>query len=299
MTTLAEYRDFLYSRGYKETEVPYFFTDNDLETVDFTNGEYITILQVTPTDEFAKEFANMPAGVEWEVDYNNYIVIGAFIESSICNIANFLSGNKEGIYLVNKPGDYYKHSLDLFEKCIGFQKLNLLEQELFIMSSRVKQMEWAKDNFIPVLERCNYTITYDSFFDINYMPTDRDSSDVLMVLKHYNGDQVYLCTDCITGKLSIQLFCKEESITSDLTDKLFNKSKEEVYSVLLEEVWKKDELRYGYLYNNDPHETVDTCHEYFSLLDCLHYHEKVDINLDIIPARYNKTVQKYKELTYD
>ena len=67
---------------------------------------------------------------------------------------------------------------------------------------------------------------------------------------------------------------------------------------ILEEVWKKDDLKFGYIYNNDPHETINTQREVYCLLDCLRdkkiYYD--DINFDIIPKRYNHLVIEYNKL---
>ena len=66
----------------------------------------------------------------------------------------------------------------------------------------------------------------------------------------------------------------------------------------MEEVWKKDEDKFGYIYNNDPHETVDTFFEVWSLRDCLRYNKKKDINFDIIPKRYEYLINEYKNMAY-
>ena len=83
--------------------------------------------------------------------------------------------------------------------------------------------------------------------------------------------------------------------TAQLIDKIYGKLSDEVYNVLLEDVWKQDELKFGYIYNNDPHETLETYKQVNMLLDSLRYKEKNnDINFDVIPDRYNKFVEEYK-----
>ena len=79
-------------------------------------------------------------------------------------------------------------------------------------------------------------------------------------------------------------------------DKIYGKKQDDVFNILLEEVWKKDELRFGYIYNNDPQETIDTYKEVLTLIDCLHYNEKKDIDFTIIPKRYNKLIEDYNQM---
>lgn len=292
MKTLKDYADFLYKNGYKETIAPYTFLDGELEIVEFTKNNYTIDLYVIKTEEFSDYLASLTPGTEYELKYENYIVNSAFIESPICNVPDFLTGKVEGIQLNLKPNDYNKHTLDLFELCIGFQKTNLLEHELFIMSRRQEHLIWAKDNLIPVLEKHDYYITFDSFFDIK---KERYSSNIEIDFKHPNNAELVFEIDCLTGEPIIWSNINSGTCIN-LADKIYGKNKEDVYNILLEEVWKKDDLKFGYIYNNDPHETVDTWREVYSLLDCLHYKEIRDINFDIIPKRYNHLVEEYNKL---
>ena len=136
MKTLKEYADFLYRNGYEETTAPFTFLNGRLEVVDFVKNNYCINLYVEETEEFDKYLSSLDVGTEYQVEYDNYNVRAAFIESPICNISDFLHGTTDGIELVSEPNDYHKHTLDLFEQCINFQKTNLLEHELFIMSCR-------------------------------------------------------------------------------------------------------------------------------------------------------------------
>ena len=223
------------------------------------------------------------------------IVVSAFIESPICNISDFLTGKTDGIRLVSEPDGYNRHTLDLFELCIGFQKVNLLEHELFIMSNRLKHLAWAKDNLVPVLEKYDYYIVYDSYFDTT---DERYSSNIRIDFKHPNNAELTIEVDCLTGKPVIWSNINSKNGCIDLADKIYGKNKEDVYNILLEEVWKKDDLKFGYIYNNDPHETINTQREVYCLLDCLRdkkiYYD--DINFDIIPKRYNHLVEEYNKL---
>ena len=293
MTTLKEYADFLYSRGYKETIAPFTFLDGTLKIVEFVRDGFHVNLYVEETDEFSKYLESLEPGTEYHMEYENYVVNSAFIETPICNVANFYDGSTDGIELVSKPNKYNKHTLDLFEQCIGFQKINLLEHEIFIMSRRQEHLAWAKENLVPLLEKYNYVITFDSFFDTK---NEAPSSNQRIDFRHHNRSELSIETDCITGEPIIWSDCALGEGVVYLSDKMYGKDIDGVYNVMLEEVWKKSKDKFGYIYNNDPHETVDTYGEVGKLIDCLHYGEKDDsINFDVIPERYNDIVKKYKE----
>ena len=294
MRTLKEYADFLYKNGYKESFAPYTFLDGHLEIVEFIKNDYQLSLYVTETEEFSDYLSSLDPGTEYQVEYGNYNVKSAFIESPICNVSNFLDGSTDGIELVSEPSAYNKHTLDLFEQCIDFQKTNLLEHELFMMSRRLEHLIWAKDNLIPILEKYDFYVDYDSFFDTKQ---ERCSSNIRIDFKHPNRADFVIEIDCLTGNPIIWADINLNSGTIDLTDKIYGKNLNEVSNILLEELFKKDELKFGYIYNDDIHETIETYKEVLNLMDCLHYNEKrKDINFDAIPQRYEKLVLDYKKM---
>lgn len=293
MKTLKEYADFLYENGYKESFAPYTFLDGHLEIVEFIKNGFHLNLYVTEMEEFAKYFETLEPGTEYEVEYHNYEVNNAFIESPICNVSNFFDGTTNGIELVSEPEEYNKHTLDLFELCIGFQKINLLEHELFIMTCRMELLSWAKDNLIPILEKYDYYIDYNSFFDTK---NEKCNSNPKIDFKHLNREELVIETDCLTGQPIIWHSRNRECGDSNITKELYGKTKDEVFNTLLEEIWKKDDLKFGYIFNDNPHETVDTYREVYKLIDCIRDKEKRDINFDIIPERYNHLVEQYKSL---
>lgn len=296
MKTLKEYADFLYENGYKENSIPFTFLDGYLESVEFIKNGFHLILGVEETKEFSNYLSSLNPEEEYQIEYENYIVNSAFIESPICNLSNYFDGSTNGIELVSEPTSYNKHTLDLFKLCVGFQKTNLIEHEMFIMSKCQELYTWAKNNLIPILEKHDYYIDYDSFFDTNQ---SRPSSNIRIDFKHPNLiliEKFVIEVDCLTGEPIIWTINKNLG-TIILTDKIYGKSQNEVFNVLLEEVWKKDELKFGYIYNNDPHETVETCNEVLYLMECLEHKEiNKNINFDIIPKRYNHLIEEYKLL---
>ena len=298
MKTLKEYSDFLYKNGYEETSkngepYTYTFIQGHLRYIWFVKNDNYIKLCVEETKEFSEYLSSLELGTEYKCEYENYIVKFAFIESSICNVANFLDGNTDGIYLALEPNAHYKHSLDLFELCINFQETNLLEHDLFIMSRSLEHLNWAKDNLIPLLEKWGFHASYDSFFDVK---EGKRSSNARFDFKHPNRAFFTIETDCLTGKPYIWADSNLPSGSIELTDKIYGKNLDEVSDILLEELLKKDEFKFGYIYNNDPHETIDTYEEVSTLLDCLHYKKKKDINFSIIPKRYEKLVEDYNEM---
>lgn len=293
MKTLKEYADFLHENGYKETSRPFTYLDGHLIAVDFIKNDFLIKLSVDETKEFSEYLSSLEPGTEYKSEYENYIVKSAFIESPICNVNNKAIESKYGIELISKPTAYNKHTLDMFEWCINFQKTNLLEHELFIMSRREEQLVWAKDNLIPLLEKWDFCVDYDSFF---HMEGEKNSSNTRIDFKHPHRVALVMETDCLTGKPFIWVDFFKRNGCFELTDKIYGKNLDEVGDILLEELLKKDELRFGYIYNNDPHETFDTDKEVLTLFRCLHDKKKGDINFNVIPKRYENFVEEYHKM---
>lgn len=294
MKTLKEFSDFLHSNGYEESFAPYTFLDGGLEIVEFVKNDFHLDLYVKATKEFSEFLSTLDEGTEYQVEYENYIVTTARIESPICNVSNFLDGTTDAIELVAEPNDYNKHTLDLFEKCIEFQKTNLLEHELFIMTQRLKHLTWAKENLVPLLEKYDYYVDYDSFFDTK---NERCSSNIRIDFKHPNRSDFIIEVDCLTGEPIIWADINGTNGVIILTDKIYGKNKDEVYNVLLEEVWKKCDEKFGYIYSNDPHETIDSYSEIMKLIDCLYYKRKSDdLNFELIPERCKHLVEQYNNI---
>lgn len=293
MKTLKEYAELLYKNEYKESIAPYTFLDGRLEIVEFIKNDYHINLYVVETKEFSDYLSSISPGTEYQVEYENYNVKSAFIESPICNVSNFFDGSTDGIELVSEPNEYNKHTLDMFELCLGFQKTNLLEHELFIMSCRQEHLTWTKNSLIPILEKWNFYVEYDSFFDTKQ---EKCCSNIRLDFKHPNRANLVIEIDCLTGKPIIWADINSHNGTIELTDKIYGKNLDEVTDILLEEVLKKDELKFGYIYNNDPQETINTYKEVLTLMDCLYYTEKEDIDFSIIPKRYNKLIEDYNKI---
>lgn len=295
MKTLRDYADFLYKNNYTESFAPFTYLDDHLENVEFIKNDFHLILGVEETKEFSNYLSLLKPNEEYQIEYENYIVNSAFIEAPICNVSNYFDGTTKGIELNLEPNSYNKHTLDLFELCVGFQKTNLLEHEMFIMSKCQEHFTWAKNNLIPILEKYDYYIDYASFFNTEQ---ERPSSNTRIDFKHPNQilTEFVIEIDCLTGEPIIWT-TNGNNETIILTDKIYGKSQNEVFNVLLEEVWKKDELKFGYIYNNDPHETVETYEEVLYLMECLRYKDiEKNINFDIIPKRYNHLIEEYKLL---
>ena len=248
-------------------------------------------MDIDPTPEFEKVLDEMEDGQEYEIDYNNYIVTCAFLESPVCNVSDFFSGSTDGITLVKEPNEYNKHTLDLFEYCLGLQTTDLLAHELKIMSNRIKHLNWANLFLVPVLKEADYHAGVNTFFNT----TDpRDNSNQFIEFVHPNVGNlggVTLETDCLTG---------EPILTADgidMNEIIYCGDKEKIKSVLLEKVWKPNELKYGYLFHNDPKETIDTYPNLMEMWDCIRYNRKTgNVDTSVIPDKYQDDVKRYNEI---
>lgn len=109
MKTLKEYADFLYKNEYKENIAPFTFLDGRLEIVEFIKNDFLIRLYTEETEEFSDYLQSLQPGTEYQVEYENYIVRSAFIESPICNISGFTDGSTDGITLASEPNSYVKH----------------------------------------------------------------------------------------------------------------------------------------------------------------------------------------------
>lgn len=260
MKYLNEFIDYLKKEGYEDK---YFDSvDGYLINVDCYYQDKRITFSVSPTEEFeefVKQKIKQEGEFEYDVDYKNYLVTAIAIDSSITTEQNFFDGSTGQIYLISNPDEnsYHRHGFELFEKCVQLQKMGVVEHELFIMEKHIEHLRWAKKVLIPVLEKADYIIEYSSTFDVSDRRID---SNLIIVFKHYNDrklDQgMYMETDCLTGEC---LF------PNNL--KLFGKTKEEVWNIMLEEVWKKADFtkRFSYLYTEG--ETKETFKEYLLELE--------------------------------
>lgn len=299
MKTLKELAEILYSRGYKESDYAYEFLDGHLTTVSFRDktGEYSVKLAVCETPEFEKILDELPVGTNYPCNYKNYEVTAAYIQSPVCSESGFLDSDTSGINLVADPDDYYTHSLDLFEQCLDLQTTDLVEHELHIIGKHAQLLSWVNLVLKPILKGYNFNIGYSSLFDCQLDSDKGDSSDLVLIFRHPNRADITVETDCITGDPTI-IFDIEGKFT-DLTDQIYNKKSDKVASVITD-LLKKYPEEFSYLFNNDPHETIDSYHEVLSLLDAIRYNRRRDdINFDIIPARCNHLIEKYKSLHND
>lgn len=261
MKYLNEFIDYLKKEGYEDK---YFDSvDGYLLNVDcFYQNRKIT-LTVDPTEEFEKflkDKSKKEEEFEYDIDYKNYLVKAINIESTITSEPNYFNGEVGSIYLISNPdkNSYYQHGLELFEKCVQLQKNGVVEHELFIMEKHIEHLKWAKEVLIPVLEKADYIIDYSSIFDLSER---RCNSNLIIIFKHYNDQnfldkEMYMGTDCLTG----------ECLFPDNLN-LFGKNKEEVWSILVEEFWKKAVFpkRFSYLYTEG--ETKETFKEYLLELE--------------------------------
>ena len=129
----------------------------------------------------------------------------------------------------------------------------------------------------------------DSFFNTE---NDRDSSNQWITFKHKNSFRgiISIETDALTGDINI---VADGINVSDM----YGKNAEEVFDIMLEKVWKDDDVQYGYIFSGDPKETVDSATEIRCLWQAIRYGERDErIKFDIIPERYGKDVETYNRV---
>lgn len=273
METLDEFDVYLKNKGYTKTKVPYDFIDTILNSVDYIKNDYIVTLFVNGTEEFWKELKEN--GTK-EFSVSDYNVNSIFIESPVTNIADFFTGEKTGIRLVNKvtPESYVKHDFSLLEYCLGLQKVDLISHEKKILGCHLKNLEYI-EGYKKFLEDHDYKIYYSSIFDVseNY---ERESSDLSIRFLHYSGESMYFETDCLTGVLKLN-----DRPLKDNTD--LEKYIEENYWI--DSKTGKPYSKYNYFY--DSSETKDSYSETIEFLQA--YQHK------IWGKEFNHLPQKYKE----
>lgn len=288
METLKEFEEVLYRYGYKEGDGELYDNGGE-QSVIYSKGNYDVELKLRPTPEMQKYFENLAEGAEYQWSPENFEVYAAAIKAPICNSEDFFTGETDYIFLSSEDK---KYPLSLFEKCLGFQQTDLIEHELFIMSQRTKHLDWVQNNLKPLLQRYDYNVSYSSLFKSD----NTSDSHLRICFDHlgYDYSTITIITDCITGDIEILAFINCQQI--DITE-IYGKNSEEIFNILLEKVWKLKEEEFGYIYNNDPHETKDTYGELFKLHYSIDQKQKLeDINFDVIPERYNKLVETYNQL---
>lgn len=252
MKYLNDFINYIEKRGYKVEDCDYL--DGDLTGISCNKNENYIYFEVESTPEFEDYLNNRlkeEEKVEYKVDFHNYIVKSIGIRSCITTELNFFDGSSDYIYLVKNPEGYHNHGLDLFEKCLNFIDGGLVEHELFIIEKHIEHLKWAQKELIPLLLKADYSIEYSSLLDVQ----QRESSNLLILFRHYNESyydphSMYMETDCLTGEC---LF------PNNL--KLYGMKKEELWDVLVEEVWKKAMFpeEFSYLYTEG--ETKETYKE--------------------------------------
>lgn len=210
MKTFKSYEKYLNSKGYFISDgLCYDILNGILEFVTFDNKEKGLSLQLktVPNKKYAAKLATLHDGDEVEINPYDYDVNGAYIPCPICNIAGFISNDKDGISLVDVEDGYNPHLMADFKKCVWIQN-HVMEQEDFILKSHLKNIQRIKHGFLPILKKFDFYQYYSSILDCKDTPDfTRENSNPLIVFKHKTAGSavhmIYFETDCINGKLKI------------------------------------------------------------------------------------------------
>ena len=219
MKTLKEFIDYLQANGYviDEENVPFEYIDDELRSVLFVNraiNRYVIINCHYPDDlikDIIREYSE-PGSEYCVLDdkiTSRVIVDSALIESNIVNASNFIDGEKRGIILSDEEkgsfmdlSDYYRHGLDLFEKCIWIQQ-HELEHSVRIMKQHFENVAFFEENIKPIIEP-DYHLTYDSLLDI----LEHENSDPMFIYQLGDANdnyELWFTTDCITGEFNVSV----------------------------------------------------------------------------------------------
>lgn len=213
MKTLKEFIDYLDTNGYvvDEEGMPYEFFNDELRSVLFVNkkiNRYVTLSCHYPDDlieDLVREYSEPGSEYCFMDDKitSRIIVDAALIESNVVNASDFFDGKKRGIILSDENedefmnlSDYYRHRLNMFEKCIWIQN-NELEHSVRIMKQHFANVAFFNENIKPILEP-DYHLNYDSLLDI----LEHDTSDptfIWLLDDTYDAYEIWFHTDCITG----------------------------------------------------------------------------------------------------
>lgn len=279
MKTLIEFDKFFKDHGYEESFAPYTFINTILERVDYEKNGYKVFLTTEGTEDFWEELKEN--GTK-EFSLSDYNVISIFIESPITNIADFLTGEKTGIRLVNKvtPESYIKHDFSLLEYCLGLQRIDLISHEKKILGCHLKNLEYI-EGYKEFLEDHDYKIYYSSIFDVSEK-CQRESSNLSIKFLHYSGESMYLETDCLTGVLKLN-----DKPLKDNTN--LEKYIEENYWI--DNKTRKPRCEYNYFY--DPSETKESYPETIEFLQA-YQHEIWGKEFNHLPQQYKEDYENYR-----
>jgi len=211
MKSFKSYEKYLNSKGYFISDgLCYDVVNGILEYVRFDNKEKELSLQLrtVPNKKYAAKLATLQDGDEVDINPYDYDVNGAYIPCPICNIAGFISNDKDGISLVDVADGYNPHFMKDFKKCVWIQN-HVMEQEDFILKSHLKNIQRIKHEFLPILKKFDFYQYYSSILDCKDDPDfTKNSSNPLIVFKHKtassNYNMISFETDCINGRLKIQ-----------------------------------------------------------------------------------------------
>lgn len=274
MKTLDEFDVYLKDRGYELTRAPYDFIDTILTSVEYAWNDHLVTLFVAGTEEFWDELKEKGQRIFSPRDYE---VKTIYIQSPVTNIADFFTGKKGGIYLVDKvtPGGWIKHDFSLLEYCLGLQGVDLISHEKKILGCHLKNLEYI-EGYKKFLEDHDYGIYYSSIFDVSE-DYQRESSNLTLRFQHYSGESIFFETDCLTGVLMLN------DKPLDITNQNLEVYMEENYWIDKKTGKPKDEYNYFY----DPSETKES---YPEIIEFLQAYER-----GVWGKEFNHLPKLYKE----
>lgn len=219
-----EIEKILLDNGYKVSDdLAYNYFCGMLNAIEWVSPtDKSVMINLQPTDEYEEELKQLE-GKEVDFDLSRMEVHAIFFESVFVPECGFTDNSRDGIILQDKPNKYslldtlasegghdgmkyyYQHDFSYVDTAIRCQ-LKPFEQERFILECHLENLKTISE-CSKILEKYDFYADYSSLFDItkdNY--ASKDSSDPFVYFKFKYGSLtsgVYLCTDCLSGKLKV------------------------------------------------------------------------------------------------
>lgn len=290
MNTVQDYLNYLYTLGFSKDKQYYNYLDLDLTSVDIHNpntGECVG-LYCESTSEWYEYIQSLEKGTEVFYDLTQHVVNAVYVEGELCTERSFSSGENNGIYLVSYPDSYHSHKLtdESFKKAVWTQS-HTSQHMIDIIKCHLHNLELLNKILFPILNKYEFYESYNSLVHCFEIEERKEDSNITSNFRHPNmhvWDEIIIETDVFDGSLYIEYFedIDFKSVTQEELEKEFIKR-------ILSNKNGDIDIKYSYMFNDDPKDNIYTYNELMNYMQKLRYNESLDdINWDNIPDKYIK-----------